>query len=411
MNKTAVKLVAVLATAILALTGCAKNSPNVAATVGTQEIAISQVDTIAKAVAAKSPDSPQWGNWRGTVLQVMIQSRLAKQAQQVAGITISDVQRQQVYATNEFLHRAGEGSGHGRVHRRLRRHQPDLGQPEGAGGHRPGGACGSRDRQPGVRAVGPQQGPAHRHLRVAVSGFVLTDAMSDQHPQLERLATVMHRLRRECPWDASQTHESLVHYLIEETLEVVEAIEAGSDTDLREELGDLLLQIYFHSEIAAEEGRFDLEQVAAQISDKLIARHPYVFADTAVPDDLNASWERAKAAEKGRASVLDGIPERMSALSRAKKILSRAADHGLDVPVRSRWPHRKPRRRWAGRWSPWWPVPASGGSTRSSRTRGRPGARGTGPPHRVGTLIAQLPGMWTNVPVCAGQAMAGSHRR
>lgn len=157
--------------------------------------------------------------------------------------------------------------------------------------------------------------------------------MSDQHPQLERLAAVMHRLRRECPWDASQTHESLVHYLIEETLEVVEAIEVGTDADLREELGDLLLQIYFHSEIAAEEGRFDLEQVAAQISDKLIARHPYVFADTAVPDDLNASWERAKAAEKGRASVLEGIPERLSALSRAKKILTRAADHGLEIDV------------------------------------------------------------------------------
>lgn len=157
--------------------------------------------------------------------------------------------------------------------------------------------------------------------------------MADQHPQLERLAAVMHRLRRECPWDAAQTHESLVHYLVEETLEVVEAIEAGSDTDLREELGDLLLQIYFHSEIAAEQGRFDLEQVAAQISDKLIARHPYVFAATEIPDDLNASWERAKAAEKGRASVLDGIPERLSALSRAKKILSRAADHGLDIPV------------------------------------------------------------------------------
>ena len=102
MKKTAVKLVAVLATAILALTGCAKNSPNVAATVGTQEIALSQVDAIAKAVAAKSPDTPQWGNWRAAVLQVMIQAKLAKQAQQLAGITISDVQRQQVYATNEF---------------------------------------------------------------------------------------------------------------------------------------------------------------------------------------------------------------------------------------------------------------------------------------------------------------------
>ncbi|MCE1174335.1 MAG: hypothetical protein LWW77_06970 [Propionibacteriales bacterium] len=102
MKKTAVKLVAVLATAILALTGCAKNSPNVAATVGTQEISLSQVDAIAKAVATKSPDTPQWGNWRAAVLQVMIQAKLAKQAQQLAGITISDVQRQQVYATNEF---------------------------------------------------------------------------------------------------------------------------------------------------------------------------------------------------------------------------------------------------------------------------------------------------------------------
>lgn len=157
--------------------------------------------------------------------------------------------------------------------------------------------------------------------------------MTQQYPELARLASVMHRLRKECSWDAAQTHESLVHYLIEETLEVVEAIEAGSDADLREELGDLLLQVYFHAEIAAESGRFDLEQVAARICDKLIARHPYVFTDAAVPDDLNASWERAKAIEKSRDSVLDGIPERLSALSRAKKILSRAGDHGLDVSV------------------------------------------------------------------------------
>jgi XTP/dITP diphosphohydrolase len=160
-----------------------------------------------------------------------------------------------------------------------------------------------------------------------------------EHPELARLASVMHRLRSDCPWDAAQTHESLVHYLVEETLEVVEAIEAGSDDDLREELGDLLLQVYFHAEIAAESGRFDLEQVAARISDKLIARHPYVFAEAAVPDDLNASWERAKAVEKSRESVLDGIPERLSALSRAKKILSRASDHGVVVPMGEPAPH------------------------------------------------------------------------
>jgi XTP/dITP diphosphohydrolase len=155
--------------------------------------------------------------------------------------------------------------------------------------------------------------------------------MTGQFPQLERLATVMHQLRTGCRWDAAQTHESLVHYLIEETLEVVEAIEEGGDDHLAEELGDLLLQVYFHAEIAAETGRFDIEQVAARISDKLIARHPYVFTDAPVPDDLNSSWERAKAAEKGRVSVLEGIPERLSALSRAHKVLSRAASHGLAV--------------------------------------------------------------------------------
>jgi XTP/dITP diphosphohydrolase len=155
--------------------------------------------------------------------------------------------------------------------------------------------------------------------------------MTDQHPQLSRLAEVMHRLRQDCPWDAEQTHQSLVRYLVEESLEVVEAIEAADDQDdhLIEELGDLLLQVFFHAEIAAETGRFDIEQVAAGISDKLIARHPYVFGDFAMPADLMSSWEQAKAVEKGRQSVLDGIPEQLSALSRAEKMLSRAARHGL----------------------------------------------------------------------------------
>ncbi len=148
--------------------------------------------------------------------------------------------------------------------------------------------------------------------------------------ELYRLAEVMHRLRSGCPWDASQTHASLVGYLVEETLEVVEAIEDGSDDDLAEELGDLLLQVFFHSEIAAETGRFTVDDVAGRIADKLVARHPYVFADGSVPDDLVSSWERAKAAEKSRSSVLDGIPERMSALTRTAKVLSRAASHGLD---------------------------------------------------------------------------------
>lgn len=147
--------------------------------------------------------------------------------------------------------------------------------------------------------------------------------------ELERLVAVMHRLRSGCPWDAEQTHLSLVRYLVEETLEVVEAIEEGDDDHLVEELGDLLLQVVFHAEIATETGRFDIEDVARRIADKLVARHPYVFSDAGVPDDLVGSWERAKAVEKARESALDGIPERLSALTRAHKVLVRARSHGL----------------------------------------------------------------------------------
>lgn len=151
--------------------------------------------------------------------------------------------------------------------------------------------------------------------------------------ELERLVAVMHRLRSGCPWDAEQTHASLVRYLVEETLEVVEAIEAGGDDHLAEELGDLLLQVVFHAEIAAEDERFDIEDVARRIADKLVARHPYVFSDAEVPTDLVGSWERAKAAEKSRSSALDGIPDQLSALTRAHKVLVRARSHGLAPTV------------------------------------------------------------------------------
>lgn len=152
--------------------------------------------------------------------------------------------------------------------------------------------------------------------------------------QLQRLVQVMHELRTGCPWDAEQTHLSLAKYLIEESAEVLEAIENADDVSLREELGDLLLQIVFHAEIAAEEGRFTLDDVARGISDKLVARHPYVFIDAAVPDDVLGAWERAKKAEKGRRSALDGIPPTLNTLARATKVVSRARAHGVmpDVP-------------------------------------------------------------------------------
>ncbi len=142
--------------------------------------------------------------------------------------------------------------------------------------------------------------------------------------EVDRLVAVMHRLRRDCPWDAEQTHLTLVPYLVEEACEVVEAIETGTATDLREELGDLLLQVVLHSELASEEGAFGLEEVASGIADKLVSRHPHVFETAEVPSDLHATWEQRKAVEKGRTSALEGIPERLSALARAAKILSRA---------------------------------------------------------------------------------------
>ena len=147
---------------------------------------------------------------------------------------------------------------------------------------------------------------------------------------VQGLVEVMWRLRRECPWDAEQTHHSLVTYLVEEAAEVIDAIETGDLADLREELGDLLLQVVFHCEIEAQRGGFTLADVADDIAAKLVRRHPYVFADAAVPDDLLSSWEARKRAEKRRTSALDGIPDALDTLARAHKVISRSRHHGLD---------------------------------------------------------------------------------
>jgi uncharacterized protein YabN with tetrapyrrole methylase and pyrophosphatase domain len=154
------------------------------------------------------------------------------------------------------------------------------------------------------------------------------------HPQLTRLIEVMATLRQECPWDAQQTHESLAQYLVEETAETIEAVETGDQDHLREELGDLLLQVVFHAEIAAErDGGFTIEDIAAGTADKLIARHPYVFATDETPEDLHFSWEQRKAAEKGRTSVLEGIPDQLSSLARANKIVSRVRSRRVPVDL------------------------------------------------------------------------------
>lgn len=152
------------------------------------------------------------------------------------------------------------------------------------------------------------------------------------------LVDVMDRLRSPggCPWDARQTHQSLVEYLLEEAYETLEAIEGGESNHLREELGDLLLQVVFHARIAqdeADEG-WDIDAVADGIITKLIRRHPHVFADTQAETaaEVEANWHALKAAEKGRASVTEGIPEALPALLRAHKVLSRSANLNLNAP-------------------------------------------------------------------------------
>lgn len=154
---------------------------------------------------------------------------------------------------------------------------------------------------------------------------------------LERLRDVMATLRVRCPWDAAQTHASLLNHLIEEACEVVDAVEEGTDDDLREELGDLLLQVYFHAQIATDEGRFTLDDVADGIADKLVRRHPHVFADAETPGDVRANWEVAKKVEKGRDSSLDGIARSMSVLARAHKVISRTRSHevAVDLPAQA----------------------------------------------------------------------------
>ena len=152
------------------------------------------------------------------------------------------------------------------------------------------------------------------------------------------LVAVMDRLRAECPWDARQTHRSLARYLLEESYETLEAIETGDSEHLREELGDLLLQVYFHAQIASEDdpdSAFNIDDVAADIVDKLVHRHPHVFAglDVVGADEVEANWETLKDAEKRRDSVLEGIPWALPALALADKVLGRAAKAGVDVTL------------------------------------------------------------------------------
>ncbi|HEY2983579.1 MAG TPA: MazG family protein [Jatrophihabitantaceae bacterium] len=157
---------------------------------------------------------------------------------------------------------------------------------------------------------------------------------------LLRAVAVMDRLRSPggCPWDAAQSHRSLAKYLLEETYETLEAIETDDMALLREELGDLLLQVLFHARLAEElpaAQRFGIDDVAGDLVAKLVHRHPHVFADVPVADaaEVNENWERLKAAEKGRDSAVDGVPMGQPALALAAKLVSRAGRAGVDVEV------------------------------------------------------------------------------
>lgn len=157
---------------------------------------------------------------------------------------------------------------------------------------------------------------------------------SPQGRRLVELSAVMSRMRAECAWKAGQTHRSLSRYLLEEAHETLEAIDTGDLEHLREELGDLLLQVWFHAEIAAEEGAFTIDDVAADLIVKMVRRNPHVFgprASGAAPQDpvaINEVWQTIKAAEKHRTSVLEGLPPTLPALLLADKVLDRLEREG-----------------------------------------------------------------------------------
>jgi len=162
-------------------------------------------------------------------------------------------------------------------------------------------------------------------------------------PAINQLLAVMAKLRspKGCPWDREQDHMTLRRHAVEEVYELIDAIESGDDHEMAEELGDLLLQVVFHAQMAKERGAFNFEKVTQLIVDKLIRRHPHVFGKTKVKDidEVWANWEKIKKAEKDgtkhqRDSALDGIPKHLPALLRAEKLVKKAHKAKL-LPVRS----------------------------------------------------------------------------
>lgn len=157
--------------------------------------------------------------------------------------------------------------------------------------------------------------------------------------ELLRLRQVMDKLRSPggCPWDAQQDHTSLLKYLLEESYEFIESVENNDKDAMQEELGDLLLQVYFHSRMAEEDAKqpFNIEDVARSVTDKLIRRHPHVFAGESVSGSAEVleNWEKQKAAEKGRSSAIDGVPLAQPALPLATKVIYRLNKLNYELPI------------------------------------------------------------------------------
>ncbi len=186
-----------------------------------------------------------------------------------------------------------------------------------------------------------------RKMNILIFGFKSNDPLRRAHHEFitsliiwsstvaeytfEEFVEITKRLRKECPWDREQTHASIRHSLIEEAYEVVEAIDNNQMDELRKELGDLLLHVVFHANIAEETGEFRLEQVIDAITRKLIFRHPHVFNGVQVADaaEVKGNWERLKLHE-GRESVLDGVPKELPALLRAHRLQEKASAVGFD---------------------------------------------------------------------------------
>ncbi len=215
-----------------------------------------------------------------------------------------------------------------------------------------GVGCASFDDEPGAGAdtwalVADPGSPrvlqlARNGARVLAGAARLPDDLTAAHaaPNLRRagaafsgVVAVMARLRSQdgCPWDQEQTHESLKVHLLEEAHEVIDAIDSPETEDLAEELGDLLLQVLFHSRLAEQEGRFDVVDVAAALTAKLVLRHPHVFSDLGVSGaaEVLANWEAIKTTEKGRTHPFDGIPRTLPALLKTAKMQKRAAALGF----------------------------------------------------------------------------------